>query len=365
MMINRVACVTTRGAANIKLPLCWVQQRKLHLSNGKRTPATGMVATVFGATGFAGRYVVQTLARVGCQVIVPFRGEESSYTHLKVLGDLGQIVPVRYSLRDPSSIQRTLAYSNIAVNLLGRWWETRNFSYDDVHWKAASDIAQAASEVERFIHVSASCVSTDSPSPWARSKAYGETAVRKILPNATILKPTVLFGDEDRFLNKWARISRDYPFIPLVNPDNLIQPLYVMDLAKSILAALGDEATIGKTYELGGPKYYTWEELLSMITYTARSEKKVFVVPQAALMAAARFIELGRKPLFIRGEIPHWNQDVVTPKDSLNPLDLQIKPTPIDSSLMRICRMYRPPLIYDEPEEISIHKFETGKNAYV
>ncbi|KAI0669216.1 hypothetical protein C8Q78DRAFT_1042268 [Trametes maxima] len=170
-----------------------------------RSATTGHVATVFGATGFLGRYVVAKLAKAGTQVIIPYRDEDEK-RHLKVTGDLGQIVNMEWDLRRPDQIEECLRHSDIVYNLVGREYETKNFSYESVHVKGASDIANLAAQagVDRFVHVSHLNAAHDSPSAFYRTKAEGEERVKEAFPTATIVRPSVMFGYEDRFLNNIA-----------------------------------------------------------------------------------------------------------------------------------------------------------------
>eukprot|EP01113_Clastostelium_recurvatum_P001270 TRINITY_DN1051_c0_g1_i2.p1 TRINITY_DN1051_c0_g1~~TRINITY_DN1051_c0_g1_i2.p1 ORF type:complete len:381 (+),score=88.99 TRINITY_DN1051_c0_g1_i2:26-1144(+) len=322
--------------------------RNLHLTTGVRSSVTGIVATVFGATGFTGRYVIELLSRVGAQVIVPYRGEETSYNHIKVMGDLGQVVPMRFSLRDPGSIERAVAHSNVVINLLGRQWETRNFTFDDVHVKAARDIANASLSAERFIHVSALGASTDSRSPWARSKAHGEAAVREIIPHATIFRPTVLFGDEDRLINKFGSLGQTFPIVPVANATRRVQPVYAIDVAKAVLGALGDHDTSGRVYDLGGPKTYTWEELCRLVLAGSRIDKQPTALSSALADPVAWFMEKFPQPYYSRAEVEHQDQDLVVPSGSLGLRDLSVTPTTIDASIARMTRLYRAPIRFHE-----------------
>jgi NADH dehydrogenase (ubiquinone) 1 alpha subcomplex subunit 9 len=313
---------------------------------------SGIVATVFGSTGFTGRYVVECLARVGAQIVIPFRGEEKSYNHLKVIGDLGQVVPLRFDVRDMESIKRTVSHSNVVINLIGRFWETRNFSYHDVHVKAATAIAEASQHVDRFIHVSAACISPSSPTAFARTKAEGEAKVKEILPWATILRPTIMFGDEDRLLNKWGGIAAYWPINPIFSHNKKIQPLYGIDLAKAVIGALGDAESIGKTYVLGGPQVFTWEELINRILEgTKRNMRKIDLSAQT-MEKISRWLQYLPDPTFIPDEVKHYDQDVLVAEGELGIEKLGVKPTTrIDYSLARVTRAYRHPTRFSEITE--------------
>jgi NADH dehydrogenase (ubiquinone) 1 alpha subcomplex subunit 9 len=237
---------------------------------GGRSSVSGIVATVFGATGFLGRYLVQQLAKMGSQVLVPFRGSEDSHRHLKLMGDLGQIVPMKYNPRDESSIKAVMAKANVVINLIGREYGTRNFSIEEVNHGMAEQLAMISKEhggIMRFIQVSALGASPSAPSRMLRAKAAAEEAILREIPEATIMKPAVMIGTEDRILNPWAHFAKKYGFIPLMGDGSAkIQPVYVVDVASAIIAALKDDGTsMGNIYELGGPDLYTVHELAELM----------------------------------------------------------------------------------------------------
>ncbi|TQE09775.1 hypothetical protein C1H46_004549 [Malus baccata] len=226
---------------------------------GGRSSVSGIVAAVFGSTGFLGRYLVQQLAKMGSQVLVPFRGSEDSHRHLKLMGDLGQIVPMKYNPRDEDSIKAVMAKANVVINLIGRDYETRNFSFEEVNHSMAQQLATISKEhggIMRFIQVSCLGASSSSPSRFLSTKAAAEEAVLSELPEATILRPAVMVGTEDRILNRWAFFAKKYGFLPLIGDGSAkFQPVYVVDVAGAIVAALKDDGTsMGKIYELGGPE---------------------------------------------------------------------------------------------------------------
>ncbi|KYR01264.1 NADH dehydrogenase [ubiquinone] 1 alpha subcomplex subunit 9 [Tieghemostelium lacteum] len=316
-----------------------------NITQGSRTQFTGLVATVFGATGFTGRYLVQLLARTGIQVVIPYRGEDASFRDLKVLGELGQIIPMRYDIRNDDSIERAVSHSNIVINLVSRQYETRNFTFDDINIKAASKIAQISkNNAEKFVHVSALNASENSESQWSKTKAIGEKLVREINPNCTVIRPGLIFGDEDRLINKWSKITQFWPFIPRYNQDLKFQPLHCFDLASAILAVLELPNTNGKVYELGGNEIFTWKEFQDLIIEgTAQTDKLNIPVSLDFMKPVSQAIELlSRDPPFIKDELEYLNQDLLVNTGALTLSDLNVKPTPIQEKLIRLSRMYRP-----------------------
>ncbi|WVY95627.1 hypothetical protein V8G54_027778 [Vigna mungo] len=304
------ATMGTRASRVEVVSSLWVQCRILDLCYGIRFDRAGLaleeigiIATVFGATGFLGRYVVQQLAKMGSQVLVPFRGSEDCPRHLKLMGDLGQIVPMKYNPRDESSVKAVMAKANVVINLIGRDYETRNYSFEEVHYHMAENLAKISREhggILRFIQVSCLGASPSSPSRMLRAKAAAEEVVLRELPEATILKPAVMIGTEDRILNPWAHFAKKYGFIPLFgNGSTKIQPVYVVDVAAALTTVLKDDGTsMGKTYELGGPEIFTVHDLAELMYETIREWPRYVKVPFpiAKALATPREILLNKVP---------------------------------------------------------------------
>lgn len=216
----------------------------------------GQLITVFGGGGFVGRYVVQRLLARGARVRVAER-EPRKALFLKPLGGLGQTQFVAADVRDAASVARALQGSDAVINLVG--------SFDDmfaVQADGAGNVAAAASaaSVSALVHVSAIGADGESESRYGRSKGEGEAAVRAAFPAATIIRPSIAFGREDKFINRFAGMIRMLPVVPVIAPGAKFQPVYVGDVADAVVAALGDAAA-GKTFELGGPQVLSMLEL--------------------------------------------------------------------------------------------------------
>jgi len=311
--------------------------------------------------------VVETLANAGLTVIVPFRGEEKSFRHMKVIGQVGQIVPTRIDIRDPATIERAVFHSNIVVNMISRFWETRNFTFDDVNVKAASLIAELSKGVDRFVHISAACVSKDSPSEWSRTKAIGEEAVKNILPWATIIKPTLIFGDEDRVLNRFGRLAVYSPVMPIVaeGQKRLVQPLSTIDFADAILATLTRQNAIGQTYVLGGPEVMTWKDIADRCYESNRRRDKRVEVPEKVMELVAGILEkgwyLGGEPILTRAEVKHFdNTNVVVHRQdkSFSDLGLNNQLGKLELGLARVSRVYRDPAHQSDLIDQSPHGYK-------
>ncbi|KAJ6826823.1 NADH dehydrogenase [ubiquinone] 1 alpha subcomplex subunit 9, mitochondrial [Iris pallida] len=307
---------------------------------GGRSSVSGIVATVFGATGFLGRYVVQQLAKMGSQVLVPFRGSEDSHRHLKLMGDLGQIVPMKYNPRDEDSIKAVMAKANVVLNLIGREYETRNFSFEEVNHGMAEQLAVIAKEhggIMRFIQMSCLGASSSSPSRMLRAKAAAEEAILREFPEATIMRPATLIGTEDRVLNRWAHFAKKWSFLPLLGDGSTkFQPVYVVDVAAAIVSSLKDDgSSMGKVYELGGPDVYTMHELSELMYETIREWPRYVKIPFpiAKIMASPRELLLKKVPfplpnpeIFNLDQINALTVDTVVSEKALTFSDLGIAP---------------------------------------
>jgi len=334
----------------------WLQSGAVEVSSrgaGGRSSVSGIVATVFGCTGFLGRYVVNRLGRSGTQVVVPWRGDGLNYRHLKLMGDLGQIVPMEWDLREESSIRSAMIHSDVVINLVGKHFETRNYSFTQVHEEGAATIARIAREVgvSQFIHVSGAGVSLDSLSAWKRSKAAGEIAVRQEFPSAVIVRPTDLFGFEDRLLTRIGKIISKFYMYPLINEGNCkIQPVWVEDVAGVISAAVRDpEGFSGKTLELGGPRVMTMRELVEFAQETTKKPVRYPELPVLAARLIARLYglrlpALNPEPFFVEDDIFRELEGIVAvpAAGSLTFTDLEIVPTdPTSDDGRTILRLFR------------------------
>ncbi|KAI4349331.1 hypothetical protein L6164_009932 [Bauhinia variegata] len=351
---------------------------------GGRSSVSGIIATVFGATGFLGRYVVQQLAKMGSQVLVPFRGSEDCHRHLKLMGDLGQIVPMKYNPRDENSIKAVMAKANVVINLIGREYETRNYSFEEVNHYMAEQLATIANEhggILRFIQVSCLGASPSSPSRMLRAKAAAEEAILRKFPEATIMKPAVLIGTEDRILNRWAQFAKKYTFLPLIGDGTTkIQPVYVVDVAAAIMAALKDDGTsMRKIYELGGPEVFTVHELAELMYETIREWPRYVKVPFpiAKALATPREILLNKLPfplpnpdIFNLDQIHALTTDTVVSENALTFNELGIVPHKLKGYPIEYLISYRKggpqfgsTISEKITPDISLRKWQLNKNC--
>lgn len=235
--------------------------------------------TVFGGSGFIGRHVVLALARAGWRVHVATRRPDLAY-HLQPSGGVGQIQFVQANLRYPELLAPALRKVDAVVNLVGILRERGAQSFEAVHVAGARAVAQAARSagISRLVHVSALGADAQSTSRYGRSKAAGEAAVRDILPEAIIFRPSVVFGPEDEFFNRFAAMARISPALPLIGGGaTKLQPVFAGDVGEAVTRALAGGAKAGTVYELGGPDIRTLEEILGFILSVI--ERKRLLVP--------------------------------------------------------------------------------------
>lgn len=235
------------------------------------------LVTVFGGSGFIGRHVVSALARRDYRIRVAVRRPELA-GHLQPLGRVGQIHAVQANLRYPESVAAAMRGAHVAINLVGILAEGGAQKFNSVQGAGAANVAQAAASAgARMVHVSAIGADPESPARYARSKAAGEQAVLAAAPQATIFRPSVVFGPEDQFTNRFAALARLSPVLPLVGADTKLQPVYVGDVATAVADAVDGLAKPGAIYELGGPEELTMREIMRIILET--TDRNPLLVP--------------------------------------------------------------------------------------
>ncbi len=249
------------------------------------------LVVVVGGSGFVGRYLVQELARAGARLRVVVRSPERAGA-LKPLGALGQIEIVAGDVTRPATMTAAFRHADAGVNLVGILDERGGQKFAATQADGAGTVARAAAAagVTAFVQMSAIGADPASPAEYGRTKAAGEAAVRAALPRATILRPSLVFGPEDQFVNRFAAMAKALPIVPVVAGGTRFQPVWVVDLARATVAALADpDCYGGETYEVGGPKVYAFRDIIAWIVAEIRSTKSLVEVPDfvARLMSHA------------------------------------------------------------------------------
>ncbi len=273
--------------------------------------------TVFGGSGFLGRHVVRALAKRGYRIRVAVRRPDLT-NYLQPLGRVGQIHAVQANLRYPASIAAAVRDSDVVINLVGILFERGRQQFDTVQAMGAEAVALAASaHGAKLVHVSAIGADENSTSAYARSKAKGEKLVLAAVPGATILRPSIVFGPEDDFFNRFAALARFLPVLPLIGGGTTrFQPVYVGDVADAVAKAVEGEARPGATYELGGPEILTFKEMMEYILATVERKRLLVPVPFFAAKLKAAFLQFMPKPLLTPDQVELLRTDNVVSADA-------------------------------------------------
>jgi uncharacterized protein YbjT (DUF2867 family) len=312
-------------------------------SVGGRIGMTPKVVTVFGGSGFIGRQVVRELARLGCRVRVAVRDPESAMP-LKPAGDVGQIVPLATSVQSDAAVRRAVDGVDAVVNLVGILFERGAQTFEAVHVDGARRVAEAskAAGVTRFVQMSALGAKPDSTAKYARTKAGGEAAVRANVPEAVIVRPSIVFGPHDAFFNRFASLMRFAPLLPLIGGgEQRFQPVFVGDVADAIVKGLTDPALDGRTFELGGPTVYTFRELMELTMEVTGRHTGLVPIPFPLAKVQAFFMELLPVPPLTRDQVELLKTDNVCGGDLPGLSDMGITPTAAEVILPTYLDIYR------------------------
>ncbi|CAK1365983.1 NADH-ubiquinone oxidoreductase 40 kDa subunit, mitochondrial [Cercospora beticola] len=343
--------ITRTGKPIIRLP-------------GGRSSLGGHTATVFGATGFLGRYIVNRLAKNGNTVVVPFR-EEMAKRHLKVTGDLGRVVFIEYDLRNKASIDEAVRHSDIVINMVGRDYPTKNFDLADVHEEGTRRIANAVAkyDIDRFIHVSSHSVSPNSPSEFYRTKWNSEQIAREIFPETTIVRPAPAFGFEDRLLHRLAKATN---ILTANNMEETFRPVHSIDIGRALEVMCEDDSTAGQTYELYGPKEYTMKEVSELVDREMIKKRRHINLPKAFLKPFFGTLnKLLWWPVGSTDEVEREFLDQVIDKNAKTFKDLGIEPGDIANFTYQYLQHYRSSSYYDLPPMTEKEKREEKKYVHV
>jgi uncharacterized protein YbjT (DUF2867 family) len=299
--------------------------------------------TIFGGTGFIGRHLVRRLAERGARILVISR-DPARGGHLQPMGSVGEIVVERTDLASEDALGRVLRGAFATVNLIGILYEKRRGQFEQVQGQLPGRIARAAAEagLERMVQVSAIGADRGSTSAYARSKAQGEERVRAALPHATIMRPSIVVGPEDGFFNRFAAIARMAPALPLIGGGRTrFQPVYVGDVAAAIVAALERDDAPGETFELGGPKIYSFAELMDYMLKVIDRRRMLMPLSFGLARLLAGVLELLPVPPLTRDQIELLKVDNVVGAGARTLADLGITPTPIELVVPEYLARYR------------------------
>ena len=305
--------------------------------------------TIFGGSGFIGRYLVKRLCASGWEIRIAVRDHEAAQ-FLKPMGDVGQVTIWQTNVLNEEQVLAAVSGVSAVVNLVGILYESGTRTFQEIHCRAVELIAYSAKRMgaRDLIHVSALGVDLNSESQYSKTKAEGELCASSAFKNATILRPSVVFGAEDNFFNMFASFSRYLPFLPIYgctgglkptldNQNSLkfnfygdggtkFQPVYVGDVADAILACLSNEKTRGKIFELGGPKVYSFKEIVDLVLTVTNRKRLVIPIPSKVAMFQAFFLQMLPRPLLTCDQVKLLKIDNIVQKGSLEFKDLGIEP---------------------------------------
>ncbi len=289
-----------------------------------RSPAQ-QVVTVFGGSGFLGRYVVRALAKRGYRVLVAMRRPELA-GHLHTLGAVGQIHAVQANLRHPKSVEHAAKRADHVINLVGIMHEGGQQSFDAIQAEGPALIAAAAAPDARIVHVSALGADASSASGYARSKAEGEAGLLAVRPDAVVLRPSVLFGPGDGFFNRFATLARMLPVLPLAGAETKFQPVFAGDVGEVIGRAIDGSVAGGRIYELGGPMTQSLEDLVRYVLEVTGRKRMLVSLPwniarmQGSVIGTLNRFSLGLMPdafVVTRDQITLLERDNVVSKEAI------------------------------------------------
>ena len=304
------------------------------------------LVTVFGGSGFIGRYVVRRLAHDGWEVRVAVRRPDQAL-FLKTAGHIGQVTPVAANIRDTASVRAAVAGADRVVNLVGILFEAGPQRFDAVQAEGAGRVAEAAAaaNVAGLVHISAIGADPNAAAAYARSKAAGEAAVGRAFPGATIFRPSIVFGPEDQFFNRFAAMAVISPVLPLIGGGTTrFQPVYVLDVAEAVMRAVDDSALAGKLFELGGPRIYSFRELLQLTLAEIGRKRMLLTLPfplaalQGALLQSMPFM----RPALTTDQVKLLKRDNVVGSQAAGFKELGMVPTALEPILPTYLDRYRP-----------------------
>lgn len=316
---------------------------------------TAPIVTIFGGSGFVGRYIARRMAKEGWRVRVAVRRPNEA-NFVRPYGEVGQVEPIQANIRDEASTARAVEGATAVVNCVGILFEDSRQKFDDVQSEGAARIAKAAANagVERFVHLSAIGADANSDANYARTKAEGEAAVLDAFPGAVILRPSIVFGPEDQFFNRFAAMTRLSPIVPMVGADSRFQPVYVDDVAAAAVKGVLGEAS--GVYELGGPQTYTFRELMGIMLTEVRRRRLLVAMPFFVARIMAFVLDmLGAvgsvfglpNSQLTRDQVKLLENDNVVSDGAQGFADLGIAPAAVESVVGEYLYAYRPNGQYD------------------
>ena len=293
------------------------------------------VATIFGASGFIGRHLIRRLTEKDFRIVAATR---SPYLHgyLKPLGNPGQIDLEKVNLFDEDNLRTLIKNSDIVINLVGILYETKKQKFEDIHANFPDLLSKICSHlnIEKFIHISALGINENVSSKYMQSKLIGEKKILNNFNNSIIVRPSIVYGDGDNFLNQFASLAEILPALPLIGGGQTkFQPIYVSDLCKAVVAILDKEKIDENIYELGGSQIYTFKEMMEILLQQIKKKRFLMSIPFSIAKFQAKILQLFPKPLLTTDQVEMLKYDNVVSNNYPTLKDLKINPKTIESVL--------------------------------
>ena len=295
----------------------------------------GKVVCIFGASGFIGRHLIRRLTKKDFRIIVATR---SPYLHgyLKPLGNPGQIDLEKANLFDEEKLRILVKSSDVVINLVGILHETKKQKFEDIHEKFPDLLSKLCGElnIKKLVHISALGINETVSSQYMQSKLKGEKNIINNFNRSVILRPSVIFGPEDKFFNQFASIAEFFPVLPLVGGGlTYFQPIYVGDIAKSIMAVLEKDEINNNIFELGGPQIFTFKELMEILLKQIKKKRFLLPIPIPIAKVLGRILQVMPKPLLSADQVELMQYDSIVSNKYPTVKDLKIKPKNINEVL--------------------------------
>lgn len=294
------------------------------------------LVTVFGGSGFLGKHVVRALVKDGWRVRVPVRRPHTAQD-LRVIGNVGQVQLMQANIRFKNSVMRAVDGSDAVINLVSILFQEGQQKFTGVHLAGAENLAEAAKAagVSNFVQISALGVDKNSDSEYSRTKAEAESIIQDVIPSADIMRPSIIFGPEDNFFNQFAKMTTIAPALPLIGGDTKFQPVYAGDVAQAIAKVIS-QGTSGETYELGGPRVYSFKELLQFVLDVTDRKRFLAPIPWIGANILGMLGEISGalpfvKPFLTRDQVANLKVDNVVSEDAKSASDLGIDLETIES----------------------------------
>ena len=293
------------------------------------------IATIFGASGFIGRHLIRRLTKKGFRIIAATR---SPYLHgyLKPLGNPGQIDLEKVNLFDKENLRTLIKNSDVVINLVGILYETKKQKFEDIHAKFPDLLSKLCNElnIEKLVHISALGINETVSSQYIQSKLKGEKNILNNFNRSVILRPSIIFGPEDKFFNRFASLAEFFPALPLIGGGlTYFQPIYVGDVAKSIVAILEKEEISENIFEIGGPQTFTFKELMKILLKQIKKKRFLVPIPFSLAKFQGKILQLLPKPPLTTDQVEMLKYDNIVTNKYPTLKDLKISPKTLESVL--------------------------------